>query len=177
MTYDLSIRRDGAYTQELESAPLRAFLRDLEGITERSGGFHFEDAPSVYFEVDIESVTSESDSSTSKEIDAFNCIRISIPAAHFESSQRKALETARAIATHLDWEIFDEQYGVCLEPSVEALDEFSNAESSVEPSEKEIADWGAELNDEIERGIKRAKKIHRSRRLQPLKTIKRLFGL
>jgi hypothetical protein len=177
MSYDLSLRHDDAFTQELESAPLRAFLREIEGITESGDGFKFEDAPSINFEIDIERVTPEGDFSTSKETDSFNCVRISIPAAYFEASQKKALETARAIAQHLHWEIFDEQYAVCLDPSVEALDNSYNAESLVEPSEEELAEWGAELNDEIERGIQRANKIHRSLLRQPLKAIRRLFRL
>lgn len=112
MSYDLSIRYDDDYSRFTKVKPLANYisvLPDMRSNGER--GFTLDDGRR-YMEIDLEVVNEDGDNieEHGEEYLEINAIRLHIPYAILGSSpEHDYFPIARAIATYLGWELFDEQ--------------------------------------------------------------------
>lgn len=120
MSYDLEVRSDDAYSEFTSFAALADFIGELHNVFPNGGRcFALRDALGAWMEIDLEVVDAEGDNieEPCQEYPDINRVSLHIPysvigeggAAAREIVAADYLPTARAIAKHLGWKLFDNQ--------------------------------------------------------------------
>lgn len=120
MSYDLDVRSDDAFSEFTSFAALADFIGELDNVFPNGERcFAMRDALGAWMEIDLEVVDAEGDNieEPSQEYPDINVVSLHIPysvigeggAAVREIVAADYLPTARAIAKHLGWKLFDNQ--------------------------------------------------------------------
>jgi hypothetical protein len=112
MSYDLSIRPGGKFSEFRPVAPLSAFLATQPDLRPNGKRGYVLDSTNRWMEIDIETVGEEGDNieDGSTAPDIFNCIRAHIPYGYLaEQPQLDYFPLLRSIAQQVGWQLYDEQ--------------------------------------------------------------------
>jgi hypothetical protein len=113
MSYDLTIRSDGTYSQATARKPLHACLLQLPRVRQNGdNGFALDELPLPWMEIDLEVVSEDGDNiqGSWKTYDTTNCIRLHIPYPYLgDALESGYLPIALAIAEFVGWPLYDEQ--------------------------------------------------------------------
>lgn len=123
MSYDITIHSDQRSRESISLESLIPFLEKELQLVGQAPNYHLErKVENIYFEIDVCKVNEEGDIIENENGNNVNQIKIHIPAAFFDTSNKVALTTAIKIAEKINWQIYDEQTGEYLGKDIDGLD-------------------------------------------------------